>query len=172
MAPTQETNGKSSGHDGLPNERITRNPGTYVLVLRADTSRQLRVGRWGVLVVQPGYYLYVGSAFGPGGVSARISRHCRLSQARHWHVDYLREVTTPVEAWFGCGSRDLEHRWAETLGAICCLPSVPGFGCSDCDCDSHLFASPGNPDVKRFRAIAGVRVEVCCLRPAAKRVHG
>lgn len=151
--------------------RMTSEPGTYLLVLRADSSRRIAVGRRGVLDVRTGYYLYVGSAFGPGGVSARVSRHCRETRARHWHIDYLREVTTPVEVWYGFGSRDLEHRWAENLGAIYRVQAFSGFGCSDCDCESHLFASPGKPDFKRFSAVAGVRVEVCCLHTITKRVN-
>lgn len=152
--------------------KMSRRPGTYCLVLRATTAQRIQVGRWGTLDVHPGFYLYVGSAFGPGGLSARVSRHWRKTHARHWHVDYLREVTTPIEVWCSYGSRDFEHRWADYLGAICGVPSVPGFGCSDCDCESHLFASPGKPDFGRFCTVAGERVEVCCLRDIVERTNG
>jgi len=39
----------------------------------------------------PGYYIYIGSAFGPGGVRARMLRHLRADKPKHWHIDYLRE---------------------------------------------------------------------------------
>jgi Uri superfamily endonuclease len=113
--------------------------GTYALILRCDSQVEIRAGRLGLLDVEAGYYVYVGSAFGPGGVRARVLRHARRKTARHWHIDYLRDVAEPVAVWCGYSVRDLEHRWAKIL---CSLPdaiSVRGFGCSDCTCESHLF---------------------------------
>ena len=46
-------------------------PGTYVLVLRCSSNRTIRVGCLGSIRLRPGYYLYVGSGFGPGGLRAR-----------------------------------------------------------------------------------------------------
>jgi Uri superfamily endonuclease len=155
----QKTSGRESTDSSL--ERgIACQPGTYLLILRADSSQPVRVGRWGVLDVHPGYYLYVGSAFGPGGVNARVARHCRETERRHWHVDYLRDVASPIEVWCGYGSRDLEHRWAEFLGDMRGISSVPGFGCSDCKCESHLFMSPGRLDFERFSSVAGTELEI------------
>jgi Uri superfamily endonuclease len=42
-------------------------PGTYILVLRSQIGARAKIGRLGYLAVEPGYYLYTGSAFGPGG---------------------------------------------------------------------------------------------------------
>ena len=53
---------------------IKPDPGTYVLVLRSDKNQTVQVGRWGLLNIHPGYYLYVGSAFGAGGVRAQAMR--------------------------------------------------------------------------------------------------
>ena len=50
-------------------------PGSYVLVLRADLPARLAIGSLGELEIRPGYYLYTGSAFGPGGLRARAGRH-------------------------------------------------------------------------------------------------
>jgi Uri superfamily endonuclease len=171
VSHAQATNAKKSSHDGGLLVGIAREAGTYCLILRADKPQRIQVGRWGMLDVQPGYYLYVGSAFGRGGVNARVSRHCRETQARHWHVDYLRDVAVPVEVWCGYDSRDLEHRWAELLAGMCGVSSVPGFGCSDCKCESHLFTSLGEPDFECFSAVAGTPLDVCSLRPVAKRVN-
>ena len=52
-------------------------PGTYVLVVNLDRHRQITIGRRSTRQFQPGYYLYVGSAFGPGGLKARVGRHMR-----------------------------------------------------------------------------------------------
>jgi Uri superfamily endonuclease len=60
--------------------------GTYALVLRSDTSVSAEIGRWGRLAICRGYYLQVGSALGPGGVRARVSRHCRGAKSKHWHI--------------------------------------------------------------------------------------
>lgn len=160
----------SGGRDARSSDEITHYPGTYVLVLRADSPQRIRIGRWGALSTRRGYYLYVGSAFGPGGVNARVQRHCRDTKACRWHIDYLREVTTPVEAWCGFGSRDLEHRWAQVLGGMSGVSSMSGFGCSDCKCEAHLFASPGKPDFDRFCSVAGADVQAWPLHAVAERV--
>lgn len=171
MSHAQATNGKKSSHDGGLLVGIAREPGTYCLILCADKPQPIQVGRWGMLDVRPGYYLYVGSAFGAGGVNARVSRHFRETQARHWHVDYLREVAAPIEVWCGYGSRDLEHRLAEILGGMHGVLSMPGFGCSDCKCESHLFMSLRRPDFERFADVGGTELEVWPLPDVAERVN-
>ncbi|NIP37734.1 MAG: GIY-YIG nuclease family protein, partial [Candidatus Dadabacteria bacterium] len=65
--------------------------GTYTLIYRNRSKTRVQVGRLGKIYIQPGYYIYVGSAFGPGGVRARVSRHFRKTKRSHWHIDYLRE---------------------------------------------------------------------------------
>jgi Uri superfamily endonuclease len=170
ISDARATNGKRSGHDcGLP-IGIARKPGTYLLVLRADSTQRIAVGQWGVLDVRPGYYFYVGSAFGAGGVRARVSRHCRETANRHWHLDYLHGVASPIEVWCGYGSRDLEHRWAKILGRMSGVSSVPGFGCSDCKCESHLFTSPRKPELERFCAVVGKPLDECSFHVVAERV--
>ena len=74
-------------------------PGTYALILQCDLNDRVQIGRLGEIELRPGYYIYVGSAFGPGGVKARVERHWRTDKRKHWHIDYLREHVTPVEAW-------------------------------------------------------------------------
>ena len=46
---------------------MTAQPGTYALVLASQKTGPVRIGRLGTLELQPGVYIYVGSAFGPGG---------------------------------------------------------------------------------------------------------
>ena len=114
-------------------------PGTYALVLESRTRQKVQIGRWREIEIQPGYYIYIGSAFGPGGVRARVSRHFRLAKSNHWHIDYLRMHTTPLGAWYSHDPLRLEHAWATTLDGLADFTPVHGFGCSDCRCDSHLF---------------------------------
>ena len=128
--------------------------GTYVLVLRSDSGRQTQIGKWGMLDIRPGYYLYVGSAFGPGGLPARVARHCRQEKSRRWHVDYLREFAMPESVWYSYGPDRYEHEWATALAKMDGMNPVKGFGCSDCRCGAHLFYSPEKPELKDFaRAI-------------------
>ena len=82
--------------DGLPSL-----PGAYVLVLRFSKRLEISVGRLGVLSAQAGYYVYVGSALGPGGLAARVGRHCRREKTLRWHVDCLRTMRRSKK----CGTR-------------------------------------------------------------------
>jgi Uri superfamily endonuclease len=118
---------------------IPAEPGTYVLVLRCSTSRAIRIGRLGAVRLRPGYNLYVGSAFGPGGLRARIGHHTRGVARHHWHIDYLRRYARLESVWYCPGVRS-EH---ELAAAIAGLPGaaivLPGFGASDCWCAAHLW---------------------------------
>jgi len=115
-------------------------PGTYVLVLSSRSTDLIQIGRLGALRLQSGFYVYVGSALGPGGVRARLAHHLKPSRRPHWHIDYLRAHARVEEIWYCLGTRRLEHFWAEhirlTEGASVALP---GFGSTDCGCESHLF---------------------------------
>ena len=134
-------------------------PGTYALVFKSLTGRGTQIGHWGHLTIEPGYYIYVGSAFGPGGVSARVLRHCRETKSRHWHIDYLREFVTPIAAWYSYEPDRLEHHWAETLTGMPDMAPIKGFGCSDCTCQAHLFFTAIEPDLARFTRAVGGSVE-------------
>ena len=122
-------------------------PGTYALILQSRSNETIRVGRWGQLELKPGYYLYVGSAFGPGGVRARISRHLRANKPKHWHIDYLREFVTPLCAWVNYEAKRLEHQWAQHFYEMSEVAAIQGFGCSDCKCYSHLFHTAVKPEI-------------------------
>ena len=113
--------------------------GSYMLVLFLPKDAMLAVGRLGNFRLETGYYAYVGSARGPGGLPARLARHLRKRKKPHWHVDYLLEHASIVEIWQASSSERLECPWAR---AVLALPgaqvSVPGFGSSDCSCHTHL----------------------------------
>jgi Uri superfamily endonuclease len=107
----------------------------------------VQIGRWREIDIQPGYYIYVGSAFGPGGVRARVSRHCRTDKPKHWHIDYLREFVILLGVWVSYEPERLEHQWAQALYGLEKMTPIQGFGCSDCRCYSHLFYTVAIPDV-------------------------
>jgi Uri superfamily endonuclease len=118
-------------------------PGTYALLLRCASCRRVSIGRLGVLQLRPGWYVYVGSAFGSGGLRARFSHHQRVAQRPHWHVDYLRRRAQLVAVWYVCGER-CEHKWAESLGAM-----------PDCGCPTHLFQFGNRPPAGAIRVGLG-----------------
>jgi len=146
-------------------------PGTYCILFQSQKSRRVQIGRWGYLYIEPGYYLYVGSAFGPGGVSARVLRHCRKScrsKAKHWHMDYLRDYVTPVMAWYSYAPTRLEHRWAGRLLGMAEMTSINGFGCSDCQCPAHLFQTPTEPKPGRINSAIGGQVEAWVYKASSQ----
>lgn len=119
--------------------------GTYVLILRLPRLATIGVGRLGRFPFPAGWYAYAGSAHGPGGLAARISRHLRLPKPLHWHVDYVRAYARPVEVWYTIGNQKRECTWARALSGLpgASIP-VPRFGASDCHCPAHLihFTAP------------------------------
>lgn len=131
---------------------MTDAPGTYALLLRADEASEIEVGALGKMEVRPGAYVYVGSAFGPGGLQARVARHARGDGALHWHVDYLRAVTTLEAVWYTHDPERRECTWAEVLRARpgATVP-LDGFGASDCDCPAHLVRFDPSPLFHTFR---------------------
>ena len=111
------------------------------------------MGRLGVLAIRPGYYVYVGSAFGPGGVRARVARHVGQGARRHWHVDYLWPLLWVGEIWYCHDPIRREHEWAGIL-LHAMRSSVPLrlFGASDCRCEAHLAFFEQRPSFGSFLA--------------------
>jgi Uri superfamily endonuclease len=115
-------------------------PGTYVLVLFSPHKGSIEVGQLGQMPLERGFYVYVGSARGPGGLRARLAHHQKVSPRPHWHIDYLRPATRIDRVWCSYARASKEHQWAQ---AIKKLPGaqmpIAGFGSSDCNCESHLY---------------------------------
>ncbi len=127
-------------------------PGTYALILKSSSERRIEIGKLGKCLIQPGYYVYTGSAFGPGGLKARIAHHERISQRPHWHIDYLRLALPLNEVWFSYNSKRHEHQWADAFRHLMgATRPIVGFGASDCRCKSHLFLFSTRPAVSRLR---------------------
>ena len=133
-------------------------PGTYALVFECVRRAEVDVGRLGTIRLEAGYYVYVGSALGPGGVKARVLRHWRPDKRQHWHIDYVGAHLRPHCAWYLHGTRREEHRWAQALISAREIEPVPGFGASDCACRSHFFRMPDLPVADVFARIAGPAV--------------
>lgn len=131
-------------HDFFENDPLPSDPGTYVLLLWLGKSKPIVVGKLGSIDFASGYYAYVGSAMGPGGLAARVRHHLRTNKKAHWHMDYLRPAVRIDGLFIATGRRIREHAWALRLAAAPVSGrSIDGFGCTDCRCGSHLYQLPG-----------------------------
>jgi len=123
-------------------EAIPAEAGAYLLLLRLD--RPLDLVRPAAARLAPGWYVYAGSARGPGGLRGRLARHLRSGKRPHWHVD---QVTSAAGA-----SAGLAYPGRSECGLVAGLVDgggfgvpVPGFGSSDCRiCESHLLRWTGS----------------------------
>jgi Uri superfamily endonuclease len=147
----------------LKRSLVPSGAGTYALVIALDRSQNITIGRRGGFHFPAGFYIYVGSALGPGGLSARLARHLRAEKRLHWHIDFLlRSVRARVvEAWTMESAARLECEWARAMmqwpGARIV---VPRFGASDCRCGSHLIGFDKLPEPgKGPIAFERVRIE-------------
>ncbi len=126
----------------VPMSLVPSTPGTYVLIMQLAVPAEVEVGKLGTFHLPAGWYAYVGSALGRGGLAGRLGRHRRQHKRLYWHIDYLLSVSQIAEIWWTTSAERWECSWAETLSlvAVTTVP-VPGFGSSDCSCPSHLFYS-------------------------------
>ena len=134
---------------GLPEEK-----GSYVLILVVRQMKRLAIGRLGDYDIVPGYYAYVGSACGPGGLRARVGHHLAVAVDKpHWHIDYLLGFAQPLEVWYAVSDRKLEQDWAGLLEEAPIFQApIARFGSSDYrrSRTSHLFYSKRRPSFRWF----------------------
>ncbi|SDD79776.1 DUF123 domain-containing protein [Rhodospira trueperi] len=116
-------------------------PGAYLLALRLVSATALppRLSRPDLTALTPGWYLYAGSARGPGGLRARVRRHARANKARRWHVDWLTCTADVLQGVFVQPGGHECALIAEARARLAVAVPVPGFGASDCRrCPAHL----------------------------------
>lgn len=119
---------------------MLKDKGTYILIVKCPSGVRINVGSLGTLSFKPDkIYVYIGSAFGPGGLWSRIKRHLTQRKKKFWHIDYL---LTPgnkchVKAVIVLPRLRVEHDLAMALSKIA-DGTIKGFGSSDCKCPSHL----------------------------------
>jgi Uri superfamily endonuclease len=126
--------------------------GTYVVILHAEKPGVVRLGRLGTFWFPAGYLLYVGSAFGGGGVASRTERHLGKTGPLRWNIDYLRGFASSVELWWTHHPNKVECNWAMALSGMpeCCC-TAPQAGANDCKSrPAHLFSTKERPSIKAF----------------------
>ena len=109
--------------------------GSYILLLKLKEDKTIRIGKIGKLFFKKGFYVYVGSSM--NNLEKRITRHLSKDKKIHWHIDYLLEKTEILEVSIKENTIKEECKIANMFKEK--LEKIPGFGCSDCNCQSHLF---------------------------------
>jgi Uri superfamily endonuclease len=114
--------------------QIPAEPGAYLLLIELTKATDVRLANRRSASLLPGCYLYAGSAYGSGGLKARVARHMRRAKLQWWHIDQLTKNGVPG-AWIfpGCNECDLV-----AMNSALPVPIV-GFGSTGCKrCRSHL----------------------------------
>ncbi len=109
--------------------------GIYVILIELNRPNSILAGKKHRFDFQKGFYGYVGSAL--SGLEKRLERHLGSRKRPHWHVDYLLRAAKIRNIICAETSMRKECMLAQTLSQR--LPLIAGFGCSDCNCQSHLF---------------------------------
>ena len=122
---------------------MSEDRGIYLLFLKIEEDIELEIGSLGMQSLSKGSYIYVGSAFGPGGLEKRLYRHKRKEKKIFWHIDYLLNNENCRIKSIGklysdqkleCELNKAIHLLFQNDG----LYPIKGFGSSDCKCQSHL----------------------------------
>jgi Uri superfamily endonuclease len=112
--------------------------GAYVLVLRLDRAIRIEFPRVTCDQLMPGWYVYLGSAKGSGGIRARIKRHFQCEKTAHWHIDRLTVHAVEMAALAVADGHECELL-GKLLKSLKFKVAVAGFGSTDCRlCESHL----------------------------------
>jgi sugar fermentation stimulation protein A len=117
---------------------------SYVIILFLEKNRTLNIGKLGKIFFKSGFYIYCGSA--KRNIKQRVKRHAKAFKKHHWHIDYLRQYSRFIDS-FIAKEAQTECNISENLKNIS-ESSIPGFGCSDCNCISHLYYFETNPVYK------------------------
>ena len=116
--------------------------GAYLLTIDLPAAVPLRFGRQPATVLPAGRYVYCGSAYGPGGLRARVGRHLRRDKPIRWHVDRLTAAGRVVEVLTVPDGDECDLFAAVSNVPNAAVP-LPGFGSSDCRrCPAHLLRVP------------------------------
>ncbi|MHA1976776.1 MAG: GIY-YIG nuclease family protein [Candidatus Hodarchaeales archaeon] len=124
-------------------DHLTNQPGTYVLALEISERLQIQVKqlRWNL---NPGYYLYFGSAKGKNSTSLknRIKRHFDLKKKVFWHIDHLTTHSSVILqcAYVNTSEQSTECRNLASFSKNFQIKIITRFGSSDCKekCGGHL----------------------------------
>ena len=134
-------------------------PGTYVLILNIPFKNKLHVGKLGCISFPSGFYAYVGSAMGPGGLKARLNHHLKTEKSPHWHIDYLTLQPFITQIWYTICPEKVECTWSKNLSYISGEILHRKFGASDCQCLTHFYYFKAFPDLAAFKKKCNQKIQ-------------
>ena len=134
--------------------------GAYVIRIHLRKAVTFHSGRIAGQRLPRGTYLYCGSAYGPGGLAARVGRHLKRGKSVRWHIDQLTQTGKITGVLLAPGGRE-----CNLVALIAGHPGsdlpITGFGSSDCrHCESHLLSIPKDFDLQAAIPSATVIVPV------------
>jgi len=109
--------------------------GSYLLLIEFKEDKSISIGKLGKKHFTKGYYVYVGSAL--NNIEKRILRHLNKDKKTHWHIDYFLPSGKVIKAFYKENNFKEECNIVKKLEKS--LSPILDFGCSDCNCKSHLF---------------------------------
>ena len=110
--------------------------GCYCLIIKMSKTSEIKIGKkLGKIKFKKGYYVYVGSVM--NSLTSRIERHLSNDKKMHWHVDYLLKKAEITEVIYNKSKRKIECELSQQISKK--SEGISDFGCSDCDCKSHLY---------------------------------
>jgi len=129
-------------------EPLLQDKGAYVLILFNERQRSLNYSE-GIkqksFDFPKGFYAYVGS--GLRSLSSRIKRHLSTKTKPFWHIDHIKEKMKIVKVIPIRSVNRIECDIAREVKKVA-DNLIPGFGSSDCRCESHLFYFKEDPNFK------------------------
>lgn len=120
------------------NDEVIVDKGNYCVIIRMKKNSRIKIGAKGMKEFEAGFYVYVGSAL--NSLSKRIKRHVSDDKKKHWHADYLLlDKNTEVdEVIYTYCTDKIECQIANNIMKDS-IDNIEDFGCSDCNCVSHLY---------------------------------
>jgi Uri superfamily endonuclease len=115
--------------------------GSYCLCIKVKKDLCIQVGALGMINFTNGLYVYIGSAL--NSLIPRLARHLKTNigegKAIHWHIDYLlcQPDVEIQKIYVNERVVRLECEIASNVAEN--GRPMTGFGCSDCNCPSHLY---------------------------------
>ena len=121
--------------------------GAYALVIATHRAVTITLAGREPAELPEARYLYGGSAYGPGGIRARVGRHLKGAKSIRWHVDRLSNAFGVAAVIALPGGRECALL-EEVRGWEGVTVPAPGFGSTDCGtCAAHLVMLPETLEV-------------------------
>jgi len=133
--------------------------GAYVLVIRLESNKNIRVGLLGKIKFERGFYCYVGSAIGKATIENRCKRHLKKRKKMRWHIDYLRKKAEIINIFAFPSKEKIECKMARKISEKA-DDFTPMFGSTDCNCKSHLFYFKNKKSLSKLSPIFSKGIQI------------